>query len=147
MQKVGDIYRQASRVLVWLGLEENNSTHALELLNSLGSKIYINWLSQTMRPSRLAQNEPHWADESVNLTFDEADEMALSDLFHRPWFERIWIRQENLLAKEADMMVGHHSISCTNFRNATFVINRKGTSGFGIQLNNRLSLVTPLSAG
>ncbi|KAF3769358.1 heterokaryon incompatibility, partial [Cryphonectria parasitica EP155] len=66
---MGHLFECASRVVVWLGPEENGSGLAME---------------------RLA----HIADPKVDLPMDTAQSMAVAHLLHRKWFDRLWIRQE-----------------------------------------------------
>ncbi|KIN08291.1 hypothetical protein OIDMADRAFT_98373, partial [Oidiodendron maius Zn] len=64
---MGSIYRLANRVLAWLGPEENDSGHALQIIDHVGrQELY-----------------------------------CICSLFERPWFERIWIRQEIGLSTRA----------------------------------------------
>ena len=51
VERMADIYRLADRVVPWLGLEENDSTYALEIMRDLSSTIEVDWLARTMRPA------------------------------------------------------------------------------------------------
>lgn len=51
VQRMGEIYKRADRVVVWLGPEADDSTHAMDLLRSLASKLEIDWATKAVRPS------------------------------------------------------------------------------------------------
>jgi len=69
IQSMARIYGQASRVIVWLGKAEDNSDQALETIRSAAK------------------------DGSINV-LDNSE--AVLALFQRPWFERIWVREQTL---------------------------------------------------
>ncbi|KFA72154.1 hypothetical protein S40288_07067 [Stachybotrys chartarum IBT 40288] len=125
---MGDIYELASRVIVWLGPEENDSDRALDFFASLASMIHVNWAQGTMRPSAFGQSQPQWADESP-VPFDDIpkDYAAIRALVNRPWFERVWIRQEITLGSSRSIvMCGNKVILWQDFRNAIWCLSTKG---------------------
>jgi len=82
MQK---IYKKASCLLVWLGGEDSNSRKAFATLEKFESEGILTNRSFDINssiPSR-AEREEVW--------------LALSRLFSRPWFSRVWILQEYTL--------------------------------------------------
>jgi Heterokaryon incompatibility protein (HET) len=64
------IYGQANRVVVWLGEAEDNSDQALEEIRVAGGEMPSNSLNK------------------------EAIEKAVLALLRRPWFRRIWVREQ-----------------------------------------------------
>jgi len=70
IQSMARIYSQATRVLVWLGEEANNSTQALEDIRSA------------------AENA------STPLAESGTNQEAILKLLERPWFRRVWVRQK-----------------------------------------------------
>lgn len=53
--------------------------------------------------------------------YSESQLRAIFSLLYRPWFERLWVRQEvGLASKETIMMCGTSSISWQTFRDAMF---------------------------
>ena len=103
--RMGDIYRNAHRTLIWLGEEEDNSDLAFSYLC-------------------------HWSDvglEAVNKGFGEAfrqlDPMlldphgckAMEDLFMRPWWRRIWVIQEVLLSDSILLLCGNRRCSWARY--------------------------------
>jgi hypothetical protein len=64
------IYSEANRVVVWLGEMEDNSDQALEELC-------------------VARSE-----RSINSLDEETTKKAIFKLLQRPWFRRIWVREQ-----------------------------------------------------
>jgi hypothetical protein len=69
IRSMARIYGQANRVIVWLGKAKNDSNQALETIRSVAE------------------------DESTNVSNNQKAVLAL---FQRPWFERIWVRNQTL---------------------------------------------------
>jgi hypothetical protein len=66
------IYSQANRVIVWLGEAAGNSDQALEEIRIAGGKM---------------------STSSLN---EETAQQAVLALLQRPWFRRIWVREQTL---------------------------------------------------
>ncbi|KAI1292920.1 heterokaryon incompatibility protein-domain-containing protein [Xylaria venustula] len=117
---MGDIYRRASRVVVWLGEAENNSIEAMEHLKWMGERIDVNFFRQLMRPSPDFETDYTLSDRTQPLPFDEDEHFSLHALFCRPWFDRLWIRQEIGLANQASAVVscGNQTIPWLTFKRA-----------------------------
>jgi hypothetical protein len=109
---IADIFRSANRVVVWLGLPADGSSHVLQLVRNLTSKLEFDEKLREFRPSVSAKSEPHWADVTLQLPYEKWEWLAISKFVHRPWFERIWVRQEIGLAKaNAVVTCGFDAIS------------------------------------
>ncbi|KAK0747111.1 heterokaryon incompatibility, partial [Schizothecium vesticola] len=82
VNRMGDIYRSASQVLVWLGLAADESDLAMQKLRSFFIRIDL----------------PDYADIFKAASDTEIAETFLFygvvKLFRRPWFSRVWFRQE-----------------------------------------------------
>ncbi|KAI0147160.1 heterokaryon incompatibility protein-domain-containing protein [Xylariaceae sp. FL1272] len=115
---MGDIFSKASRVLVWLGPEKNDSTHAMDLVQRLGVQIDVqDWKKEKFTASEHAI-EADVTDTNKPLDLTQRDLDALNHLFCRKWFDRLWVRQEIIRAKpeHAAVCVGRSSISWSIFR-------------------------------
>ena len=53
--KIADIHTSADKVIIWLGLEEDNSSLAIDALKLLPSKIEIHWPIMTICATNLAE--------------------------------------------------------------------------------------------
>ncbi|KAI1500260.1 HET-domain-containing protein [Biscogniauxia marginata] len=124
---MGDIYRLARRVIVWLGPQADGSTLALDFLDSLGRQVMVNWWDGTMRPAHWAKSKDLWADNEMAISFPSMPKefAALVSLLERPWFERVWIRQEIYLAKTAVVKCGQREIPWQAFKDAVFCLCEK----------------------
>lgn len=87
---MGEIYRRADQVFIWLGTEAEQSNSAMELLDAV----------------------PLNKDEAALQTFLDAtigrDESwrALRHLFERDYWRRVWVLQEVLLSRKAFVLCG-----------------------------------------
>ncbi|KAH6667844.1 heterokaryon incompatibility protein-domain-containing protein [Halenospora varia] len=122
---MGDIYRIAERVIVWLGPEDNESVLAVETIRQLGCKT----LSCQIDPKFL-RNRPDIGNDDQALAQKEALNALISDstrtrqprgqlisniealnrFFTRNWWQRVWVVQEIAVASDAVIMCGPHII-------------------------------------
>jgi len=72
IQLMARIYGQANRVVVWLGEAADNSDKALEEIRFAGGK------------------------GSTNSSTNKTIQQAVLALLQRPWFRRIWVREQTL---------------------------------------------------
>jgi hypothetical protein len=93
VKMMGDVYRRAEKVIVWLGMP----TFASEL----GMKV----LSFLAGSENLMNNTPWEAHSPDNVI------AAINDIIERPYFQRIWVVQEGALARKTDLHVGHLRLS------------------------------------
>jgi hypothetical protein len=94
-----DIYRQAHRVLVWLG--EDRTGNTLRPLANLAKKLTeINNTSPQM--DRVIKQK--------HIGFGDNHILMLSSLLKRPWFRRIWVIQEVAVARDVIIHCGNESM-------------------------------------
>lgn len=128
VRRMADIYRLAERVVVWLGIEENGSSLAINMLRTLGTNIEVDWTGMTMKPSDKAfsSGNVHWAERSEPLPFEAEEGTPIHFLLNRTWFERLWIRQEISLAKSnAIVTCGSDIMLWSEFRKSIFCLTYK----------------------
>jgi hypothetical protein len=107
---MGDTFRFAKRVIVWLGPEEDNSHYALTKMDTLGLNVKVDWgLESVHSPYRI-------------LDFLSIDFHAIWLLLRRGYFARLWVRQELHLASEAIVHCGRTVVPWENFSNAIFCV-------------------------
>lgn len=106
---MGDIYRHATRVVVWLGTEADNSDMILAKMAYLGSQIQVDFAGKVEISLAEGATELGLADPSKPVYFWVQEFDALVQLFLRPWFSRLWIRQEIHLASPAAVITCGHS--------------------------------------
>ena len=123
---MSDIYRGASRVTVWLGPEENDSSQAFDIMRAIGSSIDVDWIRCTFKPKMAGDDPRPMMEELQHHGFRNEDAHALNRLLHRHWFERLWIRQEIGLATQAIICCGRLSMPWPLFRDAIYFIYTQG---------------------
>lgn len=117
---MADIYSKAVKVLIWFGLESDDSSRAMDCLNYIATKVHVDFTMSSMRP---ATNDTHWADRGVAPALNEVDVVAVFHFIQRPWFERLWIWQEVLLASgDTEVMCGSRTILWVALRIAVFFL-------------------------
>lgn len=148
---MGDIYRGASEVLIWLGESGEGSDDLIGKMKigaSLGREAGIEKHFLTSAP----KNEEFWRMMSAvagNYTAgQDTDQEAILTLirratedlvpnktarleiarqlrawFDRPWFTRIWVLQEYILSQEAVFVCGHGTIDTQEFTLGHAVVN------------------------
>lgn len=106
---MGDIYRHATRVVAWIVPDAGNSDAIMAKMESLGSLIQVDFAGKvTFSLAEGATDlDLDLAARSIYLPMEEID--ALVQLLHRPWFSRLWIRQEVQLASSAAVITCGHS--------------------------------------
>ncbi|KAH8202243.1 hypothetical protein TruAng_003620 [Truncatella angustata] len=87
---MGEIFRRADKVFIWLGREGEGSNLAMDLLNSVPTPGDTTALK-------------HFVDTRAN--HDEAW-IAVKCLFERDYWRRLWVLQEILLSKQAYVLCG-----------------------------------------
>lgn len=116
VQLMGDVYRGAKQIVVWFGPEADDSTVALRFLQRFASLFTIDWETEKGWPRfRYIDEAKMPATMLSNLdevqTFEDcgasaAEAQAVWAFSHRPWWERVWIRQEIFLARQAVAQCG-----------------------------------------
>ncbi|KAK3385325.1 heterokaryon incompatibility protein-domain-containing protein [Podospora didyma] len=109
VRRMGDIYRRALRVVAWLGPQTDNSKLALNFLKHV--KV-VGMLSDGLGGF-------HWVERVEAFPFGgmPLEHAAFRDLIARPWFGRLWIRQEIILGSPASVVqCGHDEILWRQFK-------------------------------
>jgi hypothetical protein len=105
VQLMTRIYSEAAQVFIWLGLEDEGSIVAIHQLRGLGQAF-------------LKLRETPDFDSRIQLFVEfllKDGSFRLNEIWklirQRPWWRRLWIIQEAILAQEAIMVCGNHSAS------------------------------------
>lgn len=110
--KMGDIYRKADRVIVWLGPQRDESDLALELLRKMEIFGDHGKGSESLK-------EVHFWDDSDKTKLLELSKsrdaqrswLALLKLFGRAWWRRTWVVQEALLPRDFIFKCGNSDVN------------------------------------
>lgn len=110
------IYRQAKSVLVWLGLESQDSDVAMSQIAALAENIakieQHPGLDDLPRYGLPHKNDPVW--------------LAIGHLYQRKWFGRLWTFQEAVLATSLRVVCGDKTADWKHFSQLGADLNRTG---------------------
>jgi Heterokaryon incompatibility protein (HET) len=140
-----NIYRKASRVMIWLGPESTNGpgelaldlvpylaaasrdpNNAVEQLHQSADLRLLNHFAVQVCASNGIQQEPNEANLTVYTAFFK--------LLEEPYFTRTWIVQEAAVASDAILLCGTRSVSWADFLEAF---------AFSIKQPSLMTLMTP----
>nr|POF17907.1 heterokaryon incompatibility protein 6, or allele [Quercus suber] len=102
VQMMGEIFRGARKVIVWLGDEYDDSRAGMQLAKQLLSITRHQPISG-LNPSNL---DTHGLPKQGHRRWK-----ALAAILHRPWFFRTWVVQEVVLNPNVDVVVGSYMIT------------------------------------
>jgi hypothetical protein len=105
VQMMGNIYKDAERVVVWLGPAKEGSAFAMKAL---------------AEPQSLMERA---AD------FDEFEHTSISALCERSYWTRVWVQQEIYLARQVKIYCGSQSISDATFDHSLSKLTEVGANG------------------
>jgi len=124
VQMMGQIYRSAAKVIVWLGQGDPFSRKSMQWIqaNCDGKKMIAFSKETSLKAKHLFQVEIEELLGAVTrkdrskLTLSEsirdiAGETSLPYLFFGRWFNRVWVLQEAILAQELTLALGDCVVS------------------------------------
>ncbi|KAL9627452.1 MAG: hypothetical protein Q9204_006557 [Flavoplaca sp. TL-2023a] len=121
---MGEIYRDAYMVIVWLGKSDPATEGAIECLKSMVNIGDMNPLEEDAIRRALLQKGKDLAKEEETTGCEE----RISPLFNRSWFTRLWTVQEVALADfhKVQVVCGKNAISWTRLIGATEILRVNG---------------------
>lgn len=137
------IYTVCRDTIVWLGPEADDSDRALNILHYVGKRVtHKRGGDGTMERDPSAPprgpNEPIWESRDEPMPFGEVDMRALISLFERPWFTRMWVRQEVALAEQAQILCGSRVLHWEFFEDAVAcLMNKRPNPSIPLHLRKR----------
>jgi len=124
---MGRIFSTASTVMIWLGPEKDDSDSALDLIEHIGHHVEVNWSSHVLYPSdQCPDTEKHWGTLHETFPLRDGALTSVLALLLRPYFNRVWVRQEIALASFAVLTCGYRSTTWENFRKTIACFRLKG---------------------
>ena len=126
VERMGDVYSLAERVIVWLGLGDSTSGHAIQFLRTIASKTEVDWSNFEIKP--LSQDDEAWVDRKKTQLYGERKVFAIHSLVMRPWFERLWVQQEIHNKRNTVLVCGSDTMSWQDFRQAVLCFFNKWES-------------------
>jgi hypothetical protein len=134
---MAEIYRKASNVLIWLGVESDGSAEAMQYLARIGKKFLDR--GGPVREPKIEQNDEHGAENKV-LWDDVLQDKTMRKtemIWTRPWFSRRWVIQEIAFAQSAIVHCGMEQVEWDILAKAAEVLTI--LDGDGSQFMNRRS--------
>jgi len=115
VQQMGSIYSMAERVLIWLGescYDADCAMYYMEQLQKEGAQ-----LSSGTRDILNEEWVQLWKEVIYSLRPDQRGVLreGCQNLLGRAWFKRVWIIQEAVNARAAEIVCGGRSVSATIF--------------------------------
>ncbi|KAB5528990.1 heterokaryon incompatibility protein-domain-containing protein [Coniochaeta sp. 2T2.1] len=109
IQLMGEIYRRAERVVIWLGedeidrmYKESDGQHIADLVTALGNVAEAGTQGSLMEASSLVNFDHSYHYETPELRRGR----AVCNMLLRPWFRRAWVFQEAALGRELVVQFG-----------------------------------------
>lgn len=121
VQQMKRIYHEATQVIVWLGPSYEDSDVAFDVMDRIGKEaceigfwdiplnIWLESLSHDSGPYAKMQNLMR-----EKITLDYPFE-TVAKLTYRPWWYRVWVLQEFVLARHVSLTCGFKSITYAHF--------------------------------
>ncbi|KAI8940146.1 hypothetical protein NX059_003859 [Plenodomus lindquistii] len=116
---MSEIYKRAFRVIVWLGPADENSRLCKQWLEAFEKLIpSLNFKKEVTIGS--PEYDPNIRKMILMDTFSSPDTSpvwipAIGRTFSRPWFRRVWVVQEMILATELLFLTGDIAFSLQDF--------------------------------
>ncbi|KAI3393273.1 hypothetical protein diail_4506, partial [Diaporthe ilicicola] len=133
---MGDIYRQAQQVVIFLGTAEDTTTHAMDLLQL--TRGFIHATGDFLPPMNIDDFERM----SLGAGLNPAHWPTVAHLMLRRWFTRHWPIQEAALTSDALVVCGHHAVSWDELRQlCQWVVDNNGIL-FGVMEKNNTAAGT-----
>ncbi|CZR54135.1 uncharacterized protein PAC_04018 [Phialocephala subalpina] len=115
------IYQQAQRVVIWVGAGKNSATEIINRFSGFQRQGKGHqWLSQHLdNPNNRTETHRH---RSLTADYYEVEHVdhsgghwpALVEFFDRDWWQRVWVRQELVVSRDAIVMSGPLSVPWTD---------------------------------
>ena len=109
---MGKIYSHAQRVLMWLGVEQDNSHLGIAIINRWGKGIHA---ARAADLDELLSAPLKTALRFIEDPFDDESFTAAKHLLSRDYWKRIWIIQEVVLARNRLIICGKDDVEYDHF--------------------------------
>ncbi|KAI1120802.1 heterokaryon incompatibility protein-domain-containing protein [Nemania abortiva] len=102
---MSDIYRGAAKVYVWLDRATDEERMAVRQLSNI--VLGLEAADPALTLGALSATEAHTTFKSIGIPAPSSDVWVhLARVLNRPWFNRLWVLQEVLLARHISVLCG-----------------------------------------
>lgn len=116
VERMAQIYKQAQRVIVWLGRDDQQSGTAMRLIAD--TRFVEEIPTQNFHPTypgaslwyALQEKHPDYLQRLLK------DHQSVDNLLHRPYWDRLWVVQEFVLAQDIVLACGPCAITLAAIR-------------------------------
>ncbi|KAK3291904.1 heterokaryon incompatibility protein-domain-containing protein [Chaetomium fimeti] len=116
VSQMGNVYKGAEEVLIWLGLSNEDIDSLLKSISCIDAKaIEAQALSSTEDWRSLCRRFFDQRLLGLGPPTQSKTTQALANLLARPWFTRVWVLQEVANARTARIMCGSRSCPARTF--------------------------------
>jgi len=117
--RMTEIYRQAKLVFVWLGDEDETSGLAFDFMRECARIAFFAHYRSIQDEIDLYRQDRAELQAAID---------AVKGLLDRPYWSRLWIVQEVVLAREASIACGDEIIAWNDFQNSFYFLEKCGFS-------------------
>ncbi|KAK5940735.1 hypothetical protein PMZ80_007152 [Knufia obscura] len=100
---MGEIYKHADQVIVWLGEWDDTLRKAVEVVKDIGTVEYSG--EPTPEQGLLGQRQMQDKVKALKAATRHPSDDVLGPLYHKAWFGRMWTVQEVALARGNNILV------------------------------------------
>jgi len=102
VKRMGDVFRKADGIIVWLGQEDEFTADALRTMRTIAATSESEWPLVPYTSFYELETTQHNHRPNLSLY----NWLGFMVLINRPWFKRVWVVQEIALAKSAIVVCG-----------------------------------------
>lgn len=139
LPRMKDIYQHANQVVIWLGLADDSTSRALDLIRLAAKCLRQESGRNVIRGDPTRFYEPFSDEKNRQRGFPPIEDLEswlpVAALFARNWFSRCWTYQEAILATKATIQIGAHlldwadlCVACTFFYHNSYGWFKDGAS-------------------
>jgi hypothetical protein len=105
---MGQVYRSSQGTLAWLGDSDGATERTLRTLNRISNEFYNPIYGSD--PGISDDRKGTELSDEFDKVLEDDDVQSALDFYRRPWFSRVWVIQEAVLAKTSTCYCGPHTI-------------------------------------
>lgn len=125
-QRMNNVYRSAQKMMVWLGEGDNDSDNALSRIEDINKSLAL--ILQDSTPENITFIEEWLRNDDLSLSdlpnIGDPVWPAFGQILSKPWFTRLWVLQEVVLAKEIVVAYGRKQIEWDNLATLALGLRR-----------------------